>query len=398
MHGVIDQMEFINFQELSDRKYRYDKKTASFESLDDYKSFFHLLISRLDDLESIGMVDDFINRTKALFNILIQLISDKEIIQRNNDEILFQDLKEIVLETVNGLNTIILTASNDEIDNPNKSSLKLFALLYSRLFQLIFTFFDNYFDQINQHAITLHFVVEKLIEAKKVEEILSRNNQLIDERDAAKQEVLRYINSQKNKPAVDLYEEIKTDFLDLEKKYRRYFVISIIVTLLIAIGYNPLIGLWANLLSIFCSFTYNFFEFCENVPNPSIYPINSDTLKFIFFKFGVLAVGITFTTYFLRLSSFYQLKQEQAKQTQLELSAFPDYVSGMDESVANNLRQELALKYFGKEIDKSLIDKNSDLIQDQLKAGTELIKASTDVVKTVKPNGINASSNKDANE
>ncbi|MFI8035589.1 hypothetical protein ACH8I4_17160, partial [Acinetobacter sp. ABJ_C3_5] len=200
-----------------------------------------------------------------------------------------------------------------------------------------------------------------------------------------KKDLDRFENSQKNKPAVDLYKDVKTDFETLEQRYRKYFIISIIVTLLIAIGYNPLIGVWANVISLSCSFTNNYFLACLGIQNPIIYPVNSDTLKFIFFKIGVLAVGITFTTYFLRLSSFYQLKQEQAKQTKLELEAFPDYVSGMDPSIANNLRQELALKYFGKEIDKTIIDKNGDLIQEQLKAGTELIKASTDVIKTVKP-------------
>lgn len=205
--------------------------------------------------------------------------------------------------------------------------------------------------------------------------------------DSAVIELRKYQNSTKNKSAVELYTNVNSDFLKLEKKYRNYFLISIISTLVLAVTYDPLIGIGGNLHSFTCSINVRLVEGCSALAKANLYPFSSDTLKYILYKLAVLVVGVTLTTYFLRLSSFYQIKQEQAKQTKLELEAFPDYVSGMDESVANNLRQELALKYFGKEIDKTLIDKNGDLLQEQIKAGTELIKASTDVVKTVKSSG-----------
>lgn len=176
--------------------------------------------------------------------------------------------------------------------------------------------------------------------------------------------------------------------MKLEKKYRNLFIGAILATLLLTIGYDPLLGIGGNLLSLACSLNSSWLDSCATLSKPSIYSFNGDTLKFVMFKLTVLIVGVTLTTYFLRLSGFYQLKQEQAKQTKLELSAFPDFVSGMDPNVANNLRQELALKYFGKEIDKTMIEKNGDLFQEQIKAGTELIKASAEMVKSMKPSAL----------
>ncbi|WP_247144775.1 hypothetical protein [Acinetobacter baumannii] len=41
-------------------------------------------------------------------------------------------------------------------------------------------------------------------------------------------------------------------------------------------------------------------------------------------------------------------------------------------------------KFFGKELDQSQNDKVGDLMRDQLAAGTELIKASAEMVKNTK--------------
>lgn len=213
---------------------------------------------------------------------------------------------------------------------------------------------------------------------------LGRQNDLMSE------QLARYMNTVKNKPAVDLYDNINKDFEDLEKKYRNFFLTSIVITLFLAIAYDPLLGIGGNVHSFACSINQNLVSGCAEIVKSELYPFNSDSLKYILYKLAILIVGVTLTTYFLRLSSFYQLKQEQAKQTKLELEAFPDYVSGMDKTVANNLRQELALKYFGKEIDQTQTDKIGDLIKDQLAAGTELIKASAEMVKNVKSLGDSA--------
>lgn len=148
------------------------------------------------------------------------------------------------------------------------------------------------------------------------------------------------------------------------------------------VGYNPLIGIWDNILGLSCSLSINTSTNCLTLNNQILYPFNGNTLKYIIFKFAILLVGITLSTYFLKLTSFYQLRQEQAKQTKLELEAFPDYVSGMDQDVANNIRKELALKYFGKDVDKTQIDKSGDLLQDQMKINTDILKATIDLFKS----------------
>lgn len=189
-------------------------------------------------------------------------------------------------------------------------------------------------------------------------------------------------NSNKNQSSADIYSKIENDFKKLEAKYRFYFFTFVILTFMFTVGYNPLIGIWDNIVGLSCSLSINTNPNCLTLNNQTLYPFNGNTLKYIIFKFAILLVGITLSTYFLKLTSFYQLRQEQAKQTKLELEAFPDYVSGMDQDVANNIRQELALKYFGKDVDKTQIDKSGDLLQDQMKINTDILKATIDLFKS----------------
>jgi len=189
-------------------------------------------------------------------------------------------------------------------------------------------------------------------------------------------------NSNKNQSSADIYSKIENDFKKLEEKYRFYFFTFVILTFMFTVGYNPLIGIWDNIVGLSCSLSINTSTNCLTLNNQTLYPFNGNTLKYIIFKFAILLVGITLSTYFLKLTSFYQLRQEQAKQTKLELEAFPDYVSGMDQDIANNIRKELALKYFGKDVDKTQIDKSGDLLQDQMKINTDILKATIDLFKS----------------
>lgn len=365
----------INFEIINTYRYKLNDEEFSFDYLDDYRYAFDVCHEHL--LEIIQVIEDGEVVEKLHLEILVLMEFSKfEMISENLLQgKWYNQLSETLKLCVNDINLISEVISLQEV--------------CSELYKYTSRWNKNYVEREYKRG-EIYKDIRSLIsylnlKDEKINDLSVENLAVTELYNIVKKDLDRFENSQKNKPAVDLYKDIKTDFETLEQRYRKYFIISIIVTLLIAIGYNPLIGVWANVISLSCSFTNNYFLACLGIQNPIIYPVNSDTLKFIFFKIGVLAVGITFTTYFLRLSSFYQLKQEQAKQTKLELEAFPDYVSGMDPSIANNLRQELALKYFGKEIDKTIIDKNGDLIQEQLKAGTELIKASTDVIKTVKP-------------
>lgn len=104
-------------------------------------------------------------------------------------------------------------------------------------------------------------------------------------------------------------------------------------------------------------------------------------VMFITTKVLIATVTLTFCTLFLRRSSHAKKLKEQAYQTHVEINAFPIHVRSLKDEDKHELIKELALKYFGKELDQTQNDKIGDLMKDQLAAGTELIKASAELVK-----------------
>lgn len=98
-------------------------------------------------------------------------------------------------------------------------------------------------------------------------------------------------------------------------------------------------------------------------------------------KLLIITLTITLCTLFLRRSAHAKKLYEQAYQTHVEIIAFPIHVRSLKEEDKHVLIKELALKYFGKELDQTQNDKIGDLMKDQLTAGTELIKASAELVK-----------------
>lgn len=135
----------------------------------------------------------------------------------------------------------------------------------------------------------------------------------------------------------------------------------------------------------------------------SVIPLIFKDIKFLdlnlwFIKIITIAVTITLSTYFLRRSIHIRKQSDQMGQFSFEMDALPSFMSSLDKEKSDEVTLKLIEKYFGREIDQSQNDKIGDLMQSQLTTASELIKASAEMVKSVKPNGINASSNKDANE
>lgn len=199
-------------------------------------------------------------------------------------------------------------------------------------------------------------------------------------------ELSAYRNAEKNQKAQNIYNEANKRHGDKETIYRRWFVGVLIVSVLITLGYDPNFTILANLANLWNSITstvpaYNQIAYFDSLKTPVTVLHDYSFLKFIFFKIATLFVGITLSTYFLKLSNYYRSLKDQAHQTKLELEAFPDYVAGLDHEVTNRLREELALKYFGQELDRSVNDKLGNLVQDQISAGTELVKASAELIK-----------------
>ena len=112
----------------------------------------------------------------------------------------------------------------------------------------------------------------------------------------------------------------------------------------------------------------------------------AQTLAIFFFitKLTLVSIAITLATIFIRRSSHFRKLHDQANQTSLELNALPNYLRQVDSEYHSEIYKEMIPKFFGKEIDQSQNDKVGDLVKDQLAAGTELIKASAEMVKNVK--------------
>lgn len=152
-----------------------------------------------------------------------------------------------------------------------------------------------------------------------------------------------------NKIYLDLYHKYDKEY-DLNNRYFSFAFITSVVFTLISILVSAIID-----------------------------PI--DWVIFISVKILILAVGITLCTLFLRRSAHAKKLKEQAYQTHVEINAFPIHVRSLKDEDKHELIKELALKYFGKELDQNQNDKVGDLMKDQLTAGTELIKASAELVK-----------------
>ncbi|WP_051526662.1 hypothetical protein [Alkanindiges illinoisensis] len=156
----------------------------------------------------------------------------------------------------------------------------------------------------------------------------------------------------------DFYNKAVEKYTDLESIYRKYF-------------YNG-VAILAAFTLLSTLFKKYFIE----------YDVIS-TIDFWIIKGSALIIGITLITYFLKQSTRYQKLADQNYQTQVELQAYPSYIESIPTSEAAAIRKELALKYFGREIDKDSSSSN-ELLTDQIQASTELVKASIEIIKNVK--------------
>ncbi|ENW82714.1 hypothetical protein F909_00985 [Acinetobacter sp. ANC 3929] len=192
------------------------------------------------------------------------------------------------------------------------------------------------------------------------------------------------LNQIKNKvdkvdAAILAIEQHETDkiYLGLYNKYNKEYV------------FNNIFFYTSIFFGIF--FTYYSTIELTDITNPTVANYQSYQnfwIKFITIKFLILSATVTFATLFLRRLSHAKKLKEQAYQTHVEISAFPIHVRSLKEEDKHELVKELTMKYFGKELDQTQNDKIGDLMQDQLVAGTELIKASAELVKSVKPSAL----------
>lgn len=164
------------------------------------------------------------------------------------------------------------------------------------------------------------------------------------------------------------HRETNKIYLDLHKKYHGEYSI------------NNILFFMTIIAAVF--FTLYTTTEISNAPQFNDYKTDRNFwVMFITTKVLIATVTLTFGTLFLRRSAHAKKLKEQAYQTHVEINAFPIHVRSLKDEDKHDLIKELALKYFGKELDQTQNDKIGDLMKDQLTAGTELIKASAELVK-----------------
>lgn len=106
-----------------------------------------------------------------------------------------------------------------------------------------------------------------------------------------------------------------------------------------------------------------------------------DLSQFISIKIMIVVFFGILIAYYLKISTHYRRLADQAEQTHLELLAFPQYAAELGEEKSKEIKEQLALKYFGKEIDPSGYQKIGEIAQEQLKTSSELVKAAASITQ-----------------
>lgn len=119
---------------------------------------------------------------------------------------------------------------------------------------------------------------------------------------------------------------------------------------------------------------------------------STDIVDYVLYKVLTISIVVTTGTIFLRKASHLRKLHDQAHQTSMELQALPLYLRNVKSEDHSEIYKNLAEKYFGKEIDQTQNDKIGDLMAEQIRISTEMVKASAEMVKSVKPSGVSESS------
>ncbi|EHU1307159.1 hypothetical protein QDT04_15240 [Acinetobacter baumannii] len=168
----------------------------------------------------------------------------------------------------------------------------------------------------------------------------------------------RLRNIADNARTENIYDNAVNKYRDLEENYRSYFYWGIGIVLCLSVA----------LLTL----------------KQILVPYLFSTIEFWAVKVSLLLVGITLISYFLKQSAHYQRLADQNYQTQVELQAYPSFMESIPTEEAASVRKELALKYFGREIDAAAHKDMGNLVSDQMKSTTEMVKATTEAIKNLK--------------
>ncbi|MGN9711826.1 hypothetical protein ACG9WQ_000190 [Acinetobacter variabilis] len=106
------------------------------------------------------------------------------------------------------------------------------------------------------------------------------------------------------------------------------------------------------------------------------------SLYLIILKITLIIVAIFLVTYFFKQATHYRKLSDFSEFRHLELEALPSFIATMPETMQHDIKRELTLKYFGQPLNNEHYSSTENIIQDQIKSSTELVKVATNLVKT----------------
>lgn len=284
--------------------------------------------SRTISIRDVDLND--LAQLKAKFQIVVPSLKDfaNNNIEYLNFEIRGESLLSITNKIVNKYN-----------NNTKLTAIKLLG--YKSLFNELFDIFDDVRRYQSRDK-------EWEKQTKLLNMQLKNAQKSVENIDAAKLAI-------EGKETEGIYSEASKNYLEKARQYEILFYL-----LLFAAGCIAFIS--------FRHFSYD----------------HTNIVDFVLSKLMILTVVVTLGTIFLRKSSHLRKLHDQAHQTSLELQALPLFIKSLEKSDQDEIIKDLSKKYFGKELDQAQNDKIGDLIQDQMKASTDMVKASTEMVKNLR--------------
>ncbi|MFM9822771.1 hypothetical protein [Acinetobacter baumannii] len=311
--------------------------------------------------ESVNQTDQEIRRIsyEEYRDFKTKLIEDiRNIINKINGLQIASDLKDKVRT---GLNDIISSLNSiflhyDEmgfLENFKRDVADMSALLLAEPTA-------NTVQKINSKIEEINSFIDNYSEIKRSFKELSVNalSPIINEVNTELLNFRRLRNIADNARTENIYDNAVNKYRGLEESYRTYFYWGLGVLLCLSVG----------LLTL----------------KQELVPYLFSTIEFWAVKVSLLLVGITLISYFLKQSAHYQRLADQNYQTQVELQAYPSFMESIPTEEAASVRKELALKYFGREVDGAAHKDMGNLVSDQMKSTTEMVKATTEAIKNLK--------------
>ncbi|MDP9804533.1 hypothetical protein [Acinetobacter calcoaceticus] len=245
-------------------------------------------------------------------------------------------------------------SANNKSGSRNPSSiLEMMSVVYKNDYTFYLSEINNLIGILNRYK-GLKSTFDDLLVDNLREAIVDVNKELVGFRKSR--------NIADNLMTEDIYNSAVIKYRKTEKNYRYLFLGTLLTVILVSLK------LWDT-------------DYINNIINQPSY---AKSAIFWSVKITTLIASITLITYFLKQSAHYQRLADQNYQTQLELQAYPTFMESIPTYEAASVRKELALKYFGREIDGAAQKDMSNLISDQMKSTTEMVKATTEAIKNLK--------------